>query len=311
MKKTVLRALCAAIALILVVSLTGCGVVGALLAANADSSSSEAAPTPTPAPESAPTPEPASQSPDKGTADGMYATVREFMDDNRETLDASIRQMTEDQDDMEIVLDGTTDRLIYQFTFTESAMEGVDEEALTEVLEESLDDSSFVSTFQNIADSVKEEVAVDSVKVDVIYCRYDGKELAKKTFVSGSSQAAAAAPETSGVTMRGYLEAHRDELNEALAGEVENSNEISSLVLDATDDTLIYKATFDEAAIAGIPDSQLTDALYETLDGEMEDYFNALAVMIRTESGVSSAKIMVSYLKPDGTVLASREYAGK
>ncbi len=81
-------------------------------------------------------------------------------------------------------LDSTDDSLIYKFVFTDSAMEGVDEKALIDALQEGVDAEDFTTTFEDIAASVKSLVPLDTVKVEVIYAKADGTELVHKTYTS-------------------------------------------------------------------------------------------------------------------------------
>lgn len=302
MKKRILRIFALALALVLALSLGGCGVVKSLI--------DRAAPTPEPTP----TPEPVSSA---VTPTGMYATVKEFVDDNRATLDAAVQaQMISQPGLMTIAVDGTTDRLIYSFTFTDSAMEDVDQATLVSALEDGLEEQDFVDTFTGIAASVEDIVAVDAVKVDVIYCAPDGSELTKRTYTSGGaspadSKAGAGASSSQTVTMRTYLEANRDAIYSQLAGQIANSDEVADMILEATDDTLIYRVIMDDDAVAGMEDDELSSILYEALNSEdTAASFNSMVSLLEVESGVSPAKALVSYEKSDGTILATKEFAG-
>ncbi len=189
MNNTVLRVLSAVMALILVFSLGACGNDDSGSQSSSSSSSSEVSSevssavssesTPESAPESSP-----ESSESSAAASGTYATVSEFLEDNRSTVSAAIESMAGDQDLMEISLDSTDDSLIYKFVFTDSAMEGVDEKALIDALQEGVDAEDFTTTFEDIAASVKSLVPLDAVKVEVIYAKADGTELVHKTYTS-------------------------------------------------------------------------------------------------------------------------------
>ena len=143
MNKTVLRVLSAVMALMMVISLVACGgdsksgssSESSSGSSSSSSSESSAEATPEPAPESTPD---SSESSESSSAAGTYATVTEFLEDNRDTISAAIEQTVGGQDKMEISLDSADDSLIYKFIFTDSAMEGIDEEALTAALEEQI-----------------------------------------------------------------------------------------------------------------------------------------------------------------------------
>lgn len=195
MKKSTARVLAFILTIALVFSLAGCGPVSLLL---------NAEPTPTPEPVSTPTPEPTatteptptpepvsepsseSSSSQAGTfSTAAYETVRDFLSDNRELLNESIEEMTGGMEGMSVSLEGTSDTLIYNFTFSAELMAGVDEESLKASLEEGLNEEDFVAVFESIAASIAEVVEPDDVKVIVAYYKDGGSvrsELASKVY---------------------------------------------------------------------------------------------------------------------------------
>lgn len=196
MKKSVARVLTFILTITLVLSLAGCGPISLLLNA-------AASPTPTPEPISTPTPEPtatpeptptpepvsepssessSSQAASVGTSDAMYETVRDFLSDNRDLLDASIEEMTSGMEGMSVSLEGTSNTLIYYFTFSDEVMATVDEDALKDALAEGLEEESFVAVFESIAASVADVVEPDDVKILVVYAKADGSELASMVY---------------------------------------------------------------------------------------------------------------------------------
>ena len=115
---------------------------------------------------------------------GKFDTVKAFLEDpdTKAELDKSIASMVNDT--MDVTLEGTDDTLIYNFKFSDDTMAGVDEETLKASLVSGLEESTFVSTFENIASSVSEVVKAENVKVKVIYAKADGTELVHKTYTS-------------------------------------------------------------------------------------------------------------------------------
>ncbi len=115
---------------------------------------------------------------------GKFDTVKAFLDDpdTKAELDKSIASMVNDT--MDVTLEGTDDTLIYNFKFSDDAMAGVDEETLKASLVSGLEESAFVSTFENIASSVSEVVKAENVKVKVIYAKADGTELASREYTA-------------------------------------------------------------------------------------------------------------------------------
>ena len=115
---------------------------------------------------------------------GKFDTVKAFLEDpdTKAELDKSIASMVNDT--MDVTLEGTDDTLIYNFKFSDDAMAGVDEETLKASLVSGLEESTFVSTFEDIASSVSEVVKAENVKVKVIYAKADGTELVHKTYTS-------------------------------------------------------------------------------------------------------------------------------
>lgn len=108
---------------------------------------------------------------------GKFDTVKAFLEDpdTKAELDKSIASMVNDT--MDVTLEGTDDTLIYNFKFSDDTMAGVDEETLKASLVSGLEESTFVSTFENIASSVSEVVKAENVKVKVIYAKADGLSL--------------------------------------------------------------------------------------------------------------------------------------
>lgn len=115
---------------------------------------------------------------------GKFDTVKAFLEDpdTKAELDKSIASMVNDT--MDVTLEGTDDTLIYNFKFSDDTMAGVDEETLKASLVSGLEESTFVSTFENIASSVSEVVKAENVKVKVIYAKADGTELASREYTA-------------------------------------------------------------------------------------------------------------------------------
>ena len=115
---------------------------------------------------------------------GKFDTVKAFLEDpdTKAELDKSIASMVNDT--MDVTLEGTDDTLIYNFKFSDDAMAGVDEETLKASLVYGLEESTFVSTFEDIASSVSEVVKAENVKVKVIYAKADGTELASREYTA-------------------------------------------------------------------------------------------------------------------------------
>lgn len=171
MKKNVLRILAAILALTLAFSLAACG--------NDDKGSSSSAPSSSESGSS----EESSQAAD-ASADGTYATVKDFLEDPdvKSLLDATISQMVGDNKDISVSLEGTDDTLVYVFKYSEEAMATANADALKTALSDGLEDESFAATFEQIAASINEVVAADSAKVKVVYAMPDGTELASKEY---------------------------------------------------------------------------------------------------------------------------------
>lgn len=168
MKKNAIRILAAVLALTLVFSLAACG--------NDDKAPSSSSETSSAANDSS--------SEASSSADGTYATVKDFLEDPtvKAMLDKTISQMVGDNETMSVSLEGTDDSLIYIFKFSDDAMATADEDSLKAALAEGLEDEEFVSTFEGIAASVSEVVEASKVKVKVVYATSDGTELASKEY---------------------------------------------------------------------------------------------------------------------------------
>lgn len=191
MKKNVLRTLAAVLALTMLFSLAACGDDKGSGSSTPSSSESSSAADDSSSESS--TEESSSEAEDSseessaastGAADGVFPTVKAFLEDptTKAQLDASIEQMLGGDDSMDVSLDGTEDTLIYMFKFSDEALEGADESTLKATLDEGLNEATFVSTFENIAGTVAQVVEADSVKVKVVYAKADGTEIASKEY---------------------------------------------------------------------------------------------------------------------------------
>lgn len=176
MKKNVLRILAAILALAMVFSLAACG--------NDDKSSSPSSSSSAADDSSSSSAADNSSSEAEANADGTFATVKAFLEDpeTKAALDETIAQMVGEDDSMTVSIDGTDDSLVYTFTFNEEAMAAVDEDALKEALDAGMD--GIASVFEEIAESVASVVAVDNVKVVVVYAKPDGSDLVRREFTA-------------------------------------------------------------------------------------------------------------------------------
>lgn len=111
-----------------------------------------------------------------------YATVKDFLDEPE--VQVALDQMVEDimgQDDtMSVSIDGGDNVLIYTFTFTDEALEGVYVPDLCVALEEELNSAS--ATYEDIAASLYSVVEAENVRVTVVYAKYDGTVLVSREF---------------------------------------------------------------------------------------------------------------------------------
>ena len=111
-----------------------------------------------------------------------YSTVKEFLEDPvvRDELNQMIESMMAEDDTMSISVDGGDDVLIYTYTFTDEALEGVYIPDLCAVLEESLESQR--STYEDIASSLSDAIEVENPRVTIVYTKSDGTVLVSREF---------------------------------------------------------------------------------------------------------------------------------
>lgn len=117
--------------------------------------------------------------------DETFASVEAFLEnpETKEALNASLLEIADEN--MSVDVKGTEDSLIYMFTFSEDVMDGLDEDAMIQSLNEGLDTNATV--FSEIAGSLADVVDVDNPKVVVIYARPDGTSLVERAFDGGTT----------------------------------------------------------------------------------------------------------------------------
>lgn len=186
MKKNFIRLLAGTMAVVLALSLAACSGNDSSSAGGASSagtsSVSSAADSSSEASSGAEDSSSESQAEDTGSvAEGKFASIQEFLDDAavKSQLDSMMEAMASEQMDIAVTADG--DKLVYTFTFSESALpEGTDMDAIAATLEEGMNQQA--STFETIAESMKEVVEVSDPKVVVVYAQHDGTEIYKQEF---------------------------------------------------------------------------------------------------------------------------------
>lgn len=310
MKKRVLRALSAIMSAALIFSLSGCGPLGNII--GSISSKPTPAPSPTPAPilENAPTPTPQ-------PASGKYATVRDYLEDNRESIEKDVSG----SDVYSFTLDATNDRLIFNYVITQESIDSVGEAMLVSSLEETVSDESFVSIFQSVAESVQDSVDVPMVKIDLIYSRLDGTELVHRVYAAGGDITSAAdlsgstgdasSSGSSGLyaTVRDFVNdpSVQAEINRAIEG-IEGTEGLS-ISVESTDDTLTYLFTYDEATLALVDIDDLKADLEESMSSEdFESAYEEIAENVASLVEISPIKVQVVYANSNGMMIAGREF---
>ncbi len=185
MKKNFIRFLAGTMTIAMVLSLAACGGNGGSSAGDASSAGSSSMASDageSSQVESQPASDPSSSEDSApSVAEGKFASIQEFLEDAavKSQLDSMMEAMASDQMSIAVTADG--DKLVYTFTFSDSALpEGTDMESIAATLEEGM--TSQASTFETIAGSMKEVVEIADPKVVVIYAQHDGTEIYKQEF---------------------------------------------------------------------------------------------------------------------------------
>lgn len=111
------------------------------------------------------------------TACGKYDTVEEWV--KSEKVQKEFDEMLADLDDssMKMEILGEENKLIYSYTFLEEVPEGMGEQLGIALNEQA-------STFEEVAEALKEEVDVDNPIVVVEYLNSDGSEIYSQEFTA-------------------------------------------------------------------------------------------------------------------------------
>lgn len=108
---------------------------------------------------------------------GKPATVEDFV--KSDAVQSQLKTMKESLGDtMDIDVTGEGNTLVYTFKFPE----GTDTTGLGESLEAAMETQ--VSTFEQIASSLKDAVKVDNPTVKVVYAEHDGTEIYSREFTA-------------------------------------------------------------------------------------------------------------------------------
>lgn len=111
------------------------------------------------------------------TGVGLYSSMEEFV--NSEEIQSQLAAMN--TEDMGVTITGEGNKLTYIYTFTES-LEGVDMESAKASLESALDTQA--STFESIASSLTQAVAVENPVVVVTYQDNQGNVIYSREFAA-------------------------------------------------------------------------------------------------------------------------------
>lgn len=108
---------------------------------------------------------------------GKFASVADYV--NSDIVQNQLESMmdTVDSMGMDIKVYGEDNKLVYEYKF-DTQMDNVD--AMAAALDSSLE--SQASTFEGVANSMKEVVNVDNPVVKVVYLNADGSEIFSKEF---------------------------------------------------------------------------------------------------------------------------------
>ncbi len=179
MKKNIIRLLACAMGVVCMMSLAACGGNNNSSAAKGDNSSAASG-----VESSQPASSEAASSAAAGglNANGKYNTVEDFVNSDlmQSQFESMKSQLEGDDDSMSIDLSAEGNKLIYSFTYSAEALEGVDTDTLATTLDSAMD--SMASTFEGIASSLKDAVDVDDPVVEVTYYTSDGTELCSREF---------------------------------------------------------------------------------------------------------------------------------
>ena len=239
-----------------------------------------------------------SAAPDEGM------TLEEYIEANREQLDAVMGSLEDAGMNMQILARGNS--LVYRYQYTTDVG---DPAVLKAVMDEMM--GSLSSVFESLLETL--QLAVPSAESIVVeYLTQDGELITSQEITEGqgepadSSQtgdeppAASSAASNEGMTLEEYIEANQEtfgQLTESMAASGMN------IQILAKGNSLVYRYRYTSDVGTA---AQLKPVLDEALESMRSVFENSLeAVRLAVPSAES---LVVEYLSQDGEVITSQEY---
>ena len=226
----------------------------------------------------------------------MFASVQEYLDAQKDQVDAVIEQNKNSGMSMEVKADGDT--LIYRYVYDETV-------TVTQYVIDSFDSSLdlYKSQFESILDEMEKYIDAKNPAVQLLYenpdgslvysCLFtsDGVKTTPGTIVEGESEKMFA-------TVQDYVAAQQDLIDEA-----KSSLEGSGMVMDiqADGDTLIYRYTYEMVVEA-------TEELAAEFEANLSMYQAQFDAVIEQLVDVENPTVRLIYEDSEGTVLYTHTF---
>lgn len=231
----------------------------------------------------------------------MFASLQEYIDAQKDEIDAAIKQNEGSGMSMEVKADGDT--LIYRYIYDEPIEVS---EYVVDTFEAGLD--QYKSQFDAILEEIEKYVEAEKPAVLLLYENPDGSLVFSCRFsgdgVETDHGAIAEGADSNGkmfASVQAYLDAQQDQIDEAVKA-VEGSG--MSMEIKADGDTLVYRYIYDETVPV---DDDLTASFEAGLDTYQSQFDAVLAEMERLID-VTEPAVLLVYENPDGTVIYTHTF---
>ncbi|MDE6876044.1 MAG: DUF4854 domain-containing protein [Lachnospiraceae bacterium] len=234
----------------------------------------------------------------------MFASVQAYIDAQQDQIDAAIKQNMGSGMSMEVKADG--DALVYRYVYDE-AVEVTD--YVIDTFDSNLD--TYKPQFEAILEEMERLVDGDDPEVRILYENPDGSLVYSCSFTKDGVKTTPGEVVKGGAdspdggkmfaTVQEYLDAQKDQIDAAVK-QIEGSG--MSMEITADGDTLIYRYVYD----VEVPIGDETTASFEASLDLYESQFGSVLDEMERLIDVKEPAVKVSYENQDGSVVYTHTF---
>lgn len=234
----------------------------------------------------------------------MFASVQAYIDAQQDQIDAAIKQNMGSGMSMEVKADG--DALVYRYVYDE-AVEVTD--YVIDTFDSNLD--TYKPQFEAILEEMEKLVDGDDPEVRILYENPDGSLVYSCSFTKDGVKTTPGEVVKGGAdspdggkmfaTVQEYLDAQKDQIDAAVK-QIEGSG--MSMEITADGDTLIYRYVYD----VEVPIGDETTASFEASLDLYESQFGSVLDEMERLIDVKEPAVKVSYENQDGSVVYTHTF---